>query len=129
MGRYSSHAIVFARLLVDDKDYKVQPFIVHLRDLQTWKHLKGVETGDLGPKYGYITKDNGWAKFNQVRIPRRNMLMGVASVDKGGSFRLKGDARVLYSTMMLIRMTIITDVPNYLLSALQIALRYASVRR
>lgn len=91
--------------------------------------MKGVETGDLGPKYGYQTKDNGWAKFNQVRIPRRNMLMGVASVEKDGSFNLKADARVLYSTMMLIRMNIITDVPNYLLGALQIALRYASVRR
>lgn len=55
--------------------------------------------------------------------------MGVASVERDGSFKLKGDPRVLYSTMMLIRMTIITDVPNYLLSALQIALRYASVRR
>jgi len=64
LGRYTSHAIVFARLLVGDKDYKVHPFIVQLRDLQTWKHLKGVETGDLGPKYGYTTKDNGWAKFN-----------------------------------------------------------------
>lgn len=55
--------------------------------------------------------------------------MGVASVERDGSFKLKGDPRVLYSTMMLIRMTIITDVPNFLLSALQIALRYASVRR
>lgn len=57
------------------------------------------------------------------------MLMGVASVEKDGSFNLIADARVLYSTMMLIRMTIITDVPNFLLAALQIALRYASVRR
>lgn len=44
--------------------------------------------------------------------------MGVASIDKDGIFSLKGDARVLYSTMMLIRMTIITDTPNYILGAL-----------
>ena len=59
--------------------------------------MKGVETGDLGPKYGYQSKDNGWAKFNEVRIPRRNMLMGVASVEKDGSFNLKADARVVSS--------------------------------
>ena len=37
--------------------------------------------------------------------------MAIASVDKDGKFSLKGDPRVLYSTMMLIRMNIITDVP------------------
>jgi len=44
--------------------------------------------------------------------------MGIAFVEKDGKFALKGDPRLLYSTMMLIRMNIITDVPNYLLSAL-----------
>lgn len=33
LGRYTSHAIVFARLLVGDRDYKVHAFIVQLRDL------------------------------------------------------------------------------------------------
>ena len=57
------------------------------------------------------------------------MLMGIASLDKEGNFSLKADVRLLYSTMMLIRMTIITDVVSWLIPALQIALRYASVRR
>ena len=64
LGRFSSHAIVFARLIVDGKDHKVHPFIVQLRDLDTWQHLKGVKTGDIGPKYGYQTKDNGWSTFD-----------------------------------------------------------------
>jgi acyl-CoA oxidase len=63
LGRFSSHAIVFAKLIVDGKNYKVQPFIVQLRDLKTWKHLKGIQTGDIGPKFGYNSKDNGWAIF------------------------------------------------------------------
>jgi len=46
------------------------------------------------------------------------MLMGIASVQKDGKFSLVGNPKVLYSTMMLIRMTIITDVPNILLYAL-----------
>lgn len=57
------------------------------------------------------------------------MLMGIASLDKEGNYSLKADVRLLYSTMMLIRMNIITDVVGWLIPALQIALRYASVRR
>ena len=28
LGRFSSHAIVFARLIIDEKDHGVQPFMV-----------------------------------------------------------------------------------------------------
>ena len=76
LGRFSSHAIVFARLIIDDNDYGVQPFMVQMRDVDTWKVRPGIECGDLGPKIGYHSKDNGWASFNQVRIPRTDMLMG-----------------------------------------------------
>jgi acyl-CoA oxidase len=91
--------------------------------------LKGVKTGDLGPKFGYNSKDNGWATFDNVRIPRKNMMMGLAEVEKDGTFSVKGDLRVLYSTMMLIRTSIVCDSVNILYRSLQIALRYASVRR
>ena len=36
--------------------------------------MPGVRTGDIGPKFGYHSKDNGWACFEHVRIPRENML-------------------------------------------------------
>jgi acyl-CoA oxidase len=64
LGRFSTHAIVFARLIIDETDYGIQPFMVRLRDLSTFKHLPGVKTGDMGPKIGYHCKDNGWASFN-----------------------------------------------------------------
>lgn len=82
LGRYTTHACVFARLKIDGKDYGVHSFIVQLRDLNTFTHLKGVRTGDMGSKFGYVTKDNGWAIFDKVKIPRNNMLMSMASVDK-----------------------------------------------
>ena len=77
LGRFTSHAIVFARLIIDGKDYGVQPFLTQTRDVDTWKLRPGVKAGDLGPKIGYQSKDNGWASFDQVRIPRTNMLMGL----------------------------------------------------
>jgi acyl-CoA oxidase len=114
LGRFTTHAALFARLVIDGNSYGIHCFMVPLRDLHTFKHFSGVKTGDLGPKVGYSTKDNGWATFNNVRIPRTNMLMGLAEVDKEGSFSIKKDMRVLYSTMLYIRMYISTGVSNYL---------------
>ena len=31
--------------------------------------------GDIGPKFGLRTVDNGFLSFDNVRIPRTNMLM------------------------------------------------------
>ena len=64
-------------LIIDGKDYGVQPFLTQTRDVDTWKLRPGVKAGDLGPKIGYNSKDNGWCSFDQVRIPRTNMLMGL----------------------------------------------------
>jgi acyl-CoA oxidase len=48
--------------------------------------LPGVTTGDIGPKIGYNNMDNGFAKFENVRIPRRNMAMRFAYVDEEGRY-------------------------------------------
>ena len=48
--------------------------------------LKGVQCGDMGPKMGYNSKNNGWCTFDNVRIPRENMLMKYVKVDREGSF-------------------------------------------
>ena len=103
--------------------------MVETRDPKTWKHRPGVETGDIGAKYGYTSKDNGYAIFNNVRIPRTNMLMGLCNVNKEGEVSLKGDPRVLYSVMMYIRMLIVKECGNLTMSGNTIALRYLSVRR
>ena len=83
----------------------------------------------MGPKFGYDTKDNGWCRFDQVRIPRTDMLMGLCEVSKTGEVSLKGDPRVLYSVMMYIRLLIIQETGPITLYASQIAFRYLSVRR
>ena len=130
LGRFSSHAIVFARLIIDENDYGVQPFMVQVRDVDTWKMRPGIKSGDLGPKIGYNSKDNGWAMFDKVRIPRTDMLMGLCEVSKEGEMSLKGDLRVLYSVMMGIRMFIVQNMGTYFsLLPTRMAVRYCSVRR
>ena len=53
IGTFTSHAAVFANLIVGKNNYGFQAFLVPLRDIETWKHLPGVKTGQLGPKIGY----------------------------------------------------------------------------
>ena len=60
MGRMANYALVFAQLLIDGDKYGVSPFLVQIRDLETHKWMPGVKCGDLGPKLGYFSKDNGW---------------------------------------------------------------------
>lgn len=79
-----------AKLIIDQKDYGVQAFVVQLRSLENHRLLKGIETGDIGKKFGFEAYDNGYVKFSQHRIPRFNMLMRYAYLDENGRFEKKG---------------------------------------
>lgn len=74
LGTMANFALVFAQLIIEDdgekNNYGVAPFLVQIRDRETHKHMPGVKTGDMGPKFGYHGKDNGWMTLNKVRIPR-----------------------------------------------------------
>ena len=96
MGITATHAIVFARCIVESSDYGVMPFMVQIRDLTTHLPVQGVKVGDIGLKFGYNTKDNGWLMFNQVRVPRTNMLCRFAYIDKEGSFEMRGNPKAIY---------------------------------
>jgi len=37
LGHFASHSIVFAKLIIDGHKYGVMPFIVQIRDPETWK--------------------------------------------------------------------------------------------
>jgi acyl-CoA oxidase len=102
----SNHAVVFAKLIIDGKTYGVHSFLVQTRDLATWAPVPGVEMGDIGPKFGYNSKDNGYLLFRNVRIPRTNMLKRYSEVDKDGKLILKGDMRTLYGIMLETRVWI-----------------------
>ena len=40
--------------------------------------------GDIGPKFGYDSKDNGYLRFKNVRIPRTNLFSRFFEVDREG---------------------------------------------
>lgn len=102
---------------------------MQLRDTQTHEPLPGVECGDIGPKFGYASKDNGYLILKNVRIPRENLMRKFVDVDREGHFSIKGDLRTLYSVMMFIRVSIAYGCGKTLAHGLTIATRYAVVRR
>ena len=134
LGRTANHAMVMARLIDGNGiDRGVHNFLVPLRHYDTHKLLPGVTTGDIGPKIGYNTMDNGFAIFDQVHIPRRNMAMRFAVVDEQGKYRktTQNDAasKIAYITMMQVRAHICNEAGKNLAMACTIVIRYSAVRR
>jgi acyl-CoA oxidase len=78
-------ATVFAKLIVDGQDYGVSAFVLALRNADGTL-CKGVAIEDCGRKMGLNGVDNGKIIFDQVIIPKENMLDRFAGVDEQGHF-------------------------------------------
>ena len=89
LGKTTNSAVVMAQLYSQGTNYGMAAFFVHIRDLDTHQSLPGVTLGDIGPKMGYNSAENGFLSFNHFRIPRTNMLMKNAEILKDGTFRKK----------------------------------------
>lgn len=78
-------ATVFAQLQVKKEAKGVAAFIVPLRD-DKGQTLPGVHIADCGHKMGLNGVDNGRIWFDNVRIPRENLLNRYCDVLEDGSF-------------------------------------------
>ncbi|KAJ6701178.1 ELECTRON TRANSPORT OXIDOREDUCTASE [Salix koriyanagi] len=133
LGKISTHAIVYARLITNGQEHGVHGFIVQLRSLDDHMPLPGITIGDIGMKFGngaYNTMDNGVLKFDHIRIPRNQMLMRVLQVTREGKCVQSNVPRqLIYGTMVFVRQTIVADASTALSRAVCIATRYSAVRR
>ncbi|KAG6428428.1 hypothetical protein SASPL_112679 [Salvia splendens] len=133
LGKVSTHAVVYARLITDGKDHGVHGFIVQLRSMEDHKPLPGITVGDIGMKFGngaYNTMDNGVLTLDHVRIPRDQMMMRVSQVTREGKYKQSDVPRQLvYGTMVYVRQKIVADASCALSKAVCIATRYSAVRR
>jgi acyl-CoA oxidase len=85
-GMYAStHAVVMANLVLDDKVCGVQGFFMQLRD-ENGNLMPGVEVGEMGPKIDHKKTNIGYSRFTHVRIPRFNMFSKLFKVTRGGEF-------------------------------------------
>ena len=130
LGRTANHAVVMAQLIIDGKAYGPHPFVVQIRDLKTHEPLPNIHIGDIGPKFGYNTMDNGFLLFNKVKVPHIGMLARFSSVDPNTNKYVRPSSPTLvYGTLTWVRSTIVMQAGGVLARGVTIATRYCSVRR
>ncbi|MBP4142644.1 acyl-CoA dehydrogenase family protein [Flavobacterium sp. P4023] len=126
-------ATVFAKLIIDNTDYGVNAFIVPIRDTNSVV-LKGITINDCGLKMGLNGVDNGTISFDQVVIPKENMLDRFASVNDKGEFEspIPSDNRRFFTmlgTLVGGRIGIPRSALSAAKSGLTIAIQYSDKRR
>ncbi|CAN6814122.1 hypothetical protein HID58_051951 [Brassica napus] len=133
LGKVSTHAVVYARLITNGKDHGVHGFIVQLRNLDDHSPLPGITIGDIGVKFGngaYNSMDNGFLMFDKFCIPRDQMLMRLSKVTREGKYVPSDVPRqLMYGTMVSVRQTIVSNASVAMARAVCIATRYSAVRR
>lgn len=130
LGRTANHAVVMAQLIVDGKPMGPHPFVVQIRDMESHQPLENIHVGDIGPKFGYNTMDNGYLLFNKVKVPHISMLARFSSVDpKTGKYARPASPSLVYGTLTWVRSTIVMQAGGVLARGVTIATRYCAVRR
>ncbi|KAG1838610.1 peroxisomal oxidase [Suillus tomentosus] len=132
LGKSATHGAVQAKLILPNgKDMGPHLFFVQLRSLEDHKPLRGITVGDIGPKAsgGMAAQDQGFARFDHVRIPRTNMFSKFAEVTIEGSYIQPPHAKLSYGGMMYIRATMIPSAGWTIAKAATVAIRYTTVRR
>jgi len=129
-GRMAS---VFCQLIVDGVNHGVHAVVVSLRD-EKGNLMEGVTVEDCGYKLGLNGVDNGRIWFDQVRVPRENLLNRFGDIDENGAYTspIENPSRRFF-TMLGTLVGGRVCVPRAGLSSaktgLTIAIKYALKRR
>ena len=126
-------ATVFAKLMVDGKDYGVSAFLVPIRD-KKGNVLPGISIADCGRKMGLNGVDNGIIQFSNVTIPYDNMLDRFTRISPEGKFDspISSDNRRFFTmlgTLVGGRIGIPRSGLSAAKSGLTIAIRYGDQRK
>ncbi|XP_037298722.1 probable peroxisomal acyl-coenzyme A oxidase 1 isoform X2 [Manduca sexta] len=129
LGNTANYCIVIAQLYTKGQCHGIHSFIIQVRDEETHMPLPGIKVGDIGPKMGLNAVNNGFMGFDNIRIPRRNMLMKYAQVLEDGTYVKSPNSKLNYGAMIFVRVVIVYDSVNYLIRAATVATRFSAVRR
>ncbi|MGB2922591.1 MAG: acyl-CoA dehydrogenase [Mycobacterium sp.] len=127
-------AAVFAQLITPDGEgHGVHCLIVPIRD-DEGNDLPGVTTSDCHYKGGLPGVDNGRIQFDQVRVPRENLLNKYADVEPDGTYTspIENIGRRFFTmlgTLIRGRVTVGGSAGAAARVGLDIAIRYALERR
>ncbi len=127
-------AAVFAQLITPDGEgHGVHCFVVPIRD-DDGNDLPGITTSDCHYKGGLPGVDNGRIVFDQVRVPRENLLNKYADVSADGTYSspIESTGRRFFTmlgTLIRGRVTVGGSAAAAARVALDIATRYGLQRK
>ncbi|WP_405496439.1 acyl-CoA dehydrogenase [Nocardia sp. NBC_00511] len=132
-AEHARMAAVFAQLITGGESQGVHCFLVPIRN-ESGSDLPGVTTSDCGLKGGLPGVDNGRILFDQVRIPRENLLNRYADVAPDGTYssEITNPSRRFFTTLGTLvrgRISVGGAAAAGARVALSIAVRYAEQRR
>lgn len=125
-------AAVFAQLVVGGDNHGVHCVLVPIRD-EAGSPLRGVTISDCGSKMGLLGVDNGRLLFDQVRVPRDNLLGKYGDIDEQGRYSSPIESVnrrffTMLGTLVRGRVTVGAGAGAAARSALTIAVRYGLQR-
>uniref|UniRef100_A0A673NIK4 Acyl-coenzyme A oxidase n=1 Tax=Sinocyclocheilus rhinocerous TaxID=307959 RepID=A0A673NIK4_9TELE len=128
-----NYAAVFAQLIINGESQGPHCFIVPIRD-QNGVMWPGVTTIDMKHKEGLHGVDNGILIFNNVRIPRENLLRKFGSVSADGLYSspvLSKSSRfnAMLAALTPTRLGLTVHAMAAMKLGLVIAVRYSHSRR
>ncbi len=131
-GQHGKAATVFAQLITNGVNHGVHALYVPLRDDNGF--LPGIDGNDDGWKGGLNGIDNGTLAFDNVRVPRENLLNKYGDVAEDGTYTSPIDSpgrRFFTMLGTLVQGRVSLDGAATAASALglAIAIRYANERR
>ena len=126
-------AVVFAQLITGGESQGVHAFVVPIRD-EHGQPMPGVHIEDCGLKAGLNGVDNGRLYFDEVRIPRDNLLNRYADVDRDGTYRARIENKTkrfftMLGTLVQGRISVAGGAASATKVALTVAVRYGDRRR
>ncbi|PWA57324.1 acyl-CoA oxidase 3 [Artemisia annua] len=132
-ANHATHTIVFSQLEINGVNQGVHAFVAQIRD-ENGNICPNVRIADCGHKIGLNGVDNGRIWFDNLRIPRENLLNSVADVSPDGQYltAIKDpDQRfaAFLAPLTSGRVTIAASAMNTTKIGLATAIRYSLSRR